>query len=290
MRLRENHDLLQATYKEVLATLKDPIIVENIAYVSNSTIDQALLIEENNKFKEQLEKECLTPPTKGKTLDDVLAHQKVRAHKQGIRYNPRKDKNGATPPKEVNFVQEGHKVDGNANKAFVNGGATRGNPNCKFSGKNNPSYVLWLCLWWSRMGCMTGGKGVLDDFVNAINSTSSISSGDNSKGKFKNYTMSEFFQNEWIKHEFSTPYTPQENGVAERKNQNLIEMARTMMDEFKPPYNFWGETISTTVHYENQLFLRPLHNKTPYDLITGNKPNVMHFRVFGCKCMVKNKE
>jgi transposase InsO family protein len=102
--------------------------------------------------------------------------------------------------------------------------------------------------------------------------------------------MDEFFQDEGIKHEFSTPYTPQQNGVVQRKNRNLIEMARTMMDEFKPPYNFWGETISTTVHYENRLFIRPLHNKTLYELITWNKPNIMYIRIFGCKCMVKNKE
>ena len=66
----------------------------------------------------------------------------MRAHKQGIGYKPRSDKNGAIPPKKVNFVQEGHKVDGNVKKTVVNGGATRGNPNRKFAVKNNPSYVL----------------------------------------------------------------------------------------------------------------------------------------------------
>ncbi|KAK1613689.1 hypothetical protein QYE76_019206 [Lolium multiflorum] len=108
--------------------------------------------------------------------------------------------------------------------------------------------------------------------------------------EFKNYTMREFVQDERIKHEFFAPYTPQQNGVIERKNRTIIEMARTMLDEFKSPYNFWGEAISTAIHYSNRLFLRPLHNKTPYELITGNKPKVMYFRVFGCKCMVKNKK
>jgi hypothetical protein len=51
MRLREKHDLLEATYEEALGTLKDPIIVDNVACAPNSTIDQALLIEENNKLK-----------------------------------------------------------------------------------------------------------------------------------------------------------------------------------------------------------------------------------------------
>ncbi|KAK1699138.1 hypothetical protein QYE76_015835 [Lolium multiflorum] len=108
--------------------------------------------------------------------------------------------------------------------------------------------------------------------------------------EFKNYTMQEFVDDEGIKHEFSAPYTPQQNGVVERKNQTIIEMARTMLSEFNSPHNFWGEAISTAVHYSNRLFLRPLHNKTPYELLTGNNPNVMYIRVFGCKCLVKNNK
>ncbi|KAK1628292.1 hypothetical protein QYE76_002607 [Lolium multiflorum] len=108
--------------------------------------------------------------------------------------------------------------------------------------------------------------------------------------EFKNYTMQEFVDDEGIKHEFSAPYTPQQNGVVERKNRTIIEMARTMLSEFNSPHNFWGEAISTAVHYSNRLFLRPLHNKTPYELLTGNKPNVMYIRVFGCKCLVKNNK
>ncbi|KAK1651156.1 hypothetical protein QYE76_068961 [Lolium multiflorum] len=108
--------------------------------------------------------------------------------------------------------------------------------------------------------------------------------------EFKNYTMQEFVDDEGIKHEFSAPYTPQQNGVVERKNQTIIEMARTMLSEFNSPHNFWGEAISTAVHYSNWLFLCPLHNKTQYELLTGNKPNVMYIRVFGCKCLVKNNK
>ncbi|KAK1653507.1 hypothetical protein QYE76_071312 [Lolium multiflorum] len=108
--------------------------------------------------------------------------------------------------------------------------------------------------------------------------------------EFKNYTMQEFVDDVGIKHEFSAPYTPQQNCVVERKNRTIIEMERTMLSEFNSPHNFWGEAISTVVHYSNRLFLRPLHNKTPYELLTGNKPNVMYIHVFGCKCLVKNNK
>ncbi|KAK1615920.1 hypothetical protein QYE76_021437 [Lolium multiflorum] len=58
--------------------------------------------------------------------------------------------------------------------------------------------------------------------------------------EFKSYTMQEFVYDEGIKHEFSAPYTPQQNGVVERKNRTIIEMARTMLSESNSPHNFWG--------------------------------------------------
>ena len=53
--------------------------------------------------------------------------------------------------------------------------------------------------------------------------------------EFKNTLVEKFLDKEGIKHEFSTPYTPQQNGVVERKNYTLIDMARTMLDEYKTP-------------------------------------------------------
>jgi transposase InsO family protein len=57
--------------------------------------------------------------------------------------------------------------------------------------------------------------------------------------EFKNLQVEEFLEEEGIKHEFSAPYTPQQNGVAERKNRTLIDMARTMLGEYKTPERFW---------------------------------------------------
>jgi len=56
--------------------------------------------------------------------------------------------------------------------------------------------------------------------------------------KFKNYTLDEFLSDEGIKHQYSVAYTPQQNGVAERKNRTLMDAARTMLAEFKSPYYF----------------------------------------------------
>src|SRR3954467_3900655 len=108
--------------------------------------------------------------------------------------------------------------------------------------------------------------------------------------KFKNYTMDEFLSDEGIKHKYSAAYTPQQNGLAERKNMILIEMARTMLDEYKSPYKIWAEAINTACHASNRLYLRKLKNKTPYELLTTKNPNVKYFRVFGYKCFILNKK
>jgi transposase InsO family protein len=62
---------------------------------------------------------------------------------------------------------------------------------------------------------------------------------------FKNSQIEGFLEEEGIKHEFSSPYTPQQNGVVERNNRTLLDMARTMLDEYKTPDRFWAEAINT---------------------------------------------
>jgi transposase InsO family protein len=95
--------------------------------------------------------------------------------------------------------------------------------------------------------------------------------------EFKNTQVKDFLDEEGIKHEFLAPYTPQQNGVATRKNRTLIEMARTMLDEYKTSDWFWAEAINTTCHGTNCLYLHKLLKKTSYELLTGNKPNVSYF-------------
>jgi hypothetical protein len=107
--------------------------------------------------------------------------------------------------------------------------------------------------------------------------------------KFKNTQVKDYLDEEGFKHEFSAPYTSQQNGVAERKNRTLIEMTRTMLDVYKTSDWFWTEPVNTTCHATNRLYLHKLLKKKPYELLTGNTPNVSYFRVFGSKCYVLQK-
>jgi hypothetical protein len=72
----------------------------------------------------------------------------------------------------------------------------------------------------------------------------------------------------------------------ERKNRTLLDMARTMLDEYKTPDRFWAETINTACYSINRLYLHRILKKTSYELLTGKKPNVSYFRVFGSKCFI----
>jgi transposase InsO family protein len=107
--------------------------------------------------------------------------------------------------------------------------------------------------------------------------------------KFKNTQIEDFLDEEGIKHEFSAPYTPQQNGVAKRKNRTLIEMTRIMLDKYKTSDRFWAKAINTACHATNRLYLQKLLKNTSYELITGNNPNISYFRVFRSKCYILQK-
>jgi hypothetical protein len=77
--------------------------------------------------------------------------------------------------------------------------------------------------------------------------------------------------------------------VAERKNRTLIEMTRTILDEYKTLDRFWVEVINTACHVTNHLYLHKLLKKASYELLTGNKLNVSYFRVFRNKCYFLHK-
>jgi transposase InsO family protein len=108
----------------------------------------------------------------------------------------------------------------------------------------------------------------------------------NNGTEFKNSQIEGFLEEEGIKHEFSSPYTPQQNDVVERKNRTLLDMARTMLDEYKTSDRFWVEAINTACYSINRLYLHRILKKTSYELLISKNPNVSYFRVFGSKCFI----
>ncbi|GJU29448.1 putative ribonuclease H-like domain-containing protein [Tanacetum coccineum] len=91
-----------------------------------------------------------------------------------------------------------------------------------------------------------------------------------------------------IKREFSVARTPQQNGVAKRKNMTLIEAARTMLADSLLPTVFWAEAVNTACYVLNRVLVTKPHNKTPYELIIGRPPSISFMRPFGCPVTILN--
>ncbi|GJU65111.1 putative ribonuclease H-like domain-containing protein [Tanacetum coccineum] len=106
--------------------------------------------------------------------------------------------------------------------------------------------------------------------------------------EFKNHAMNEFCAKKGIKREFSVARTPQQNGVAERKNRTLIEAARTMLADSLLPIPFWAEAVNTACYVLNRVLVTKPQNKTPYELLIGNSPSISFMRPFGCPLTILN--
>ncbi|KAK9169349.1 hypothetical protein Syun_001489 [Stephania yunnanensis] len=107
-------------------------------------------------------------------------------------------------------------------------------------------------------------------------------------GEFVNRNLEDFCAKQGYTHQLSSPRTPQQNGVVERKNRTLQEMCRTMLNEYNIAKHFWAEAINTACYVINKVNVRKQVKKTPYELWKGRKPNISYFKVFGCTCYVLN--
>jgi len=108
----------------------------------------------------------------------------------------------------------------------------------------------------------------------------------------KEYTSKEFkkfLEDEGIARQLSVEYTPQQNGVAERINRTLVEMARCLMIQAELPQSLWAEAINTATFLRNRCPTKSLDDKTPYEAWFGEKPYVGFLRIIGSKVIALNK-
>jgi len=149
------------------------------------------------------------------------------------------------------------------------------------------SRYTWTLFLESKCDAFSALKKLARRLQNTKNNNIGLIRSDHG-GEFQNEKLNKFYEKMGILHNFSAPRTPQQNGVVERKNKSLEELARTTLSESSLPKYFWAGAISTSCYVMNRVLIRPILKKTPYELFNGRKPNISHLRVFGCNCFVIN--
>jgi transposase InsO family protein len=107
--------------------------------------------------------------------------------------------------------------------------------------------------------------------------------------EFRNSRFEMFCHDMGLENQFSSPYTPPRNGMVERKNWTLCEMAQMMLDKHRTLRRFWAEAVNTACYMSNRIYLQVYKKKTCYELMHGRTPKVSHFHVFGCNCFILEK-
>ena len=102
-------------------------------------------------------------------------------------------------------------------------------------------------------------------------------------GEYKSGDFNKYCKDNGIVQQFTVPHTPQQNGVAERKNRTLVECARSMMKGKNLSNAFGAEAINTAVYLKNRSPTRCLDSVTPFEALYGSKTAVNNLKVFGCK-------
>ncbi len=104
-------------------------------------------------------------------------------------------------------------------------------------------------------------------------------------GEFTSAKFEAYLKREGVRHELTVLKNPEQNGVAERMNRNLIENTRSMLSNANLPHSFWAEALSTATYLRNRSPTRAVSGMTPYEAWTGEKPQMQGLRIFGCQAV-----
>ncbi|GJV67549.1 retrovirus-related pol polyprotein from transposon TNT 1-94 [Tanacetum coccineum] len=131
-----------------------------------------------------------------------------------------------------------------------------------------------------RIQSINGRKYILvivDDYSRTDNGT-----------EFVNQTLRAYYEEVGISHQTSVSHTLQQNGVVERRNCTLVEVACSMLIFSKAPLFLWPEAVATACYTQNRSLIQKHHNKTPYELLHDRKPDLSYRHVFGALCYPTN--
>jgi hypothetical protein len=134
-----------------------------------------------------------------------------------------------------------------------------------------------------------GGKGEAANTIRHVQATAEAECGrklrvlrTDSGGEFTAAEFASYCADEGVQRHYTTPYSPQQNDVVERRNQTIVGMAWALLKQRGMLAIFWGEAVVTAIYILNCSSTKALNGRTPYEAWHGRKPTVSHLRVFGC--------
>ncbi|KAK2440889.1 putative mitochondrial protein [Trifolium repens] len=144
------------------------------------------------------------------------------------------------------------------------------------------SRMMWIHLMKSKDEVLQKFKIFKLEVENQSNMKIKVLRSDGG-GEYTSHEFMSFCELNGIKHEVVAPYTPQHNGMAERRNRTIMNMTRCMLKEKQLPHSFWGEAVVTACYVLNRCPTKQL-NQVPEAIWSRSTPSVKHLRVFGCLC------
>uniref|UniRef100_A0A251VAV7 Putative zinc finger, CCHC-type n=1 Tax=Helianthus annuus TaxID=4232 RepID=A0A251VAV7_HELAN len=108
--------------------------------------------------------------------------------------------------------------------------------------------------------------------------------------EFTSKLFNQFCEEQGIKRQLTVPYSPQQNGVVERRNRTILEVTRSLLKTMSVPEPFWGEAVRHSVYLLNRVSTKGFKYKTPYEGLKGRKPKLGHLKIFGCIAHVRKTE
>ncbi|WZZ15661.1 hypothetical protein YC2023_108750 [Brassica napus] len=147
------------------------------------------------------------------------------------------------------------------------------------------SKYTWLTLIQTKDRVLDAFRNFQTYVTNHYHAKIKILRSDNG-GEYTSHAFKQHLSQHGILHQTSCPYTPQQNGVAERKNRHLMEVARSLMFQSNVPKRFWSDAVATACYLINRTPTKVLNEKAPFEVLNRYKPALDYLRVFGCLCFV----
>ncbi|KAM0049721.1 putative RNA-directed DNA polymerase [Helianthus debilis subsp. tardiflorus] len=149
------------------------------------------------------------------------------------------------------------------------------------------SRAVWVCLLKNKTEVFENIQSFVNIIQTQFKQTVKCFRSDNGS-EFVNNQMSVFCKLKGIVHQTTCAYTPQQNGIVERKHRHLLNVTRALLFQSNLPVRFWHECVLTAAYLINRTPSSVLSGKTPYELIHKFKPFLNHLKVFGCLCFCTN--